>query len=185
MAENRTLARPYARAIFAEAKSKHLLEMGLSLLNTLAQIINDKAVALFMIDPRLSEKGLKSLLIDMLSASMPDALKKTGDSFTNFIRLLVEEKRLNVLPDIAKLYHDLLLAEQHVVEAEVISAFPLSDDHRKSIQSALEKRFNSKVQLKISKDESLIGGALVRAGNWVMDGSVKGKLTKLTESLMG
>ncbi len=183
MAEKFTLARPYARAVFAQAKESRALEAWSDVLDALSEIVKQKEVQRMLIDPRLSGKALESVLIELTNSVSPEAVKKNSDKFSNFIQLLIEEKRCDVLPNIAVLYHQLLLAEQHVVEAEVVSAFPLSSDHREQIEKALEKRFKSKIQLNLREDEKLIGGALIRAGNWVMDGTVKGKLIKLRECL--
>ncbi len=185
MADKITLARPYARAVFAEAKAKGKLHAWSVVMEALSQVVQNQWVVQWTLDPRLSSSQLESMLYDLVEHSVNDAVMKLGDALSHFIALLVKKKRLVVLPQIAFLYHQLMLEEEQVTEAEVIAAFPLSEDHRRSIEAALEKRFHSKIQLKVSKDESLIGGALIRVNDWVMDGSIKGKLAKLTESLMG
>lgn len=185
MANKITLARPYARAVFAEAKAKGQLHAWSEVMGALSQIVQDQLAAQWMLDPRLSPSQLESMLCEWVEHLANKAVMKLGDALGHFIALLVKKKRLAVLPPIAFLYHQLVLEEEHMTEAELIAAFPVSEDHRCSIEAALGKRFNSKIQLKVSKDESLIGGALIRAGNWVLDGSIKGKLAKLTESLMG
>lgn len=182
MALQLTLARPYAKAIFADAKETRQLAMWSSMLNAFAKIIKNKQIAQLIINPQISNKDIKGLLLDLIQTIQAEAHSLKG-KIDHFLQLLIDEKRLTTLPDIALLYHRLLNDYCGVVEAEVICAFPLSAEHREQIKSKLEKRFSSKIKLKVTEDKSLLGGAIVRAGNWVMDGSVKGKLTRLVESL--
>lgn len=184
MAMYLTIARPYAKAVFAEAKASKQFESWTDVLNVLAIMVQDALLTQTIDDPKLSQKQLIDLLLDIVDAATPAATNKLGDKLYNFLWLLIDEKRLNTLTDIAVLYHQLVIAEQGVVEAELIAAFDLSDDQCQQIQAGLAKRFNAKVVLNVSKDESLIGGAIIRAGNWVMDGSIQGKLAKLADSLM-
>ena len=183
MAQYLTIARPYAKAVFEDALKGKLLEQWSDVLQALAAIVSDDRAEILIADPKLSEKQRKRLFFDLVQDVAPTSASALGKSLEHFIALLVDEKRLVALPDIAALYHQLLIKQQDVVEAEIISAFPVSEDHKKQIKEVLAKRFNSDIVLNVKKDDSLIGGAIVRAGNWVMDGSIKGKLTKLTDSL--
>jgi F-type H+-transporting ATPase subunit delta len=183
MADAITIARPYAKALFAEALAHQLLGPWAQALNLLTNVVQDAQVAQLILSPQLSDKELQTFFIEVINTLDKTVCTTLGQRLDNLLRLLTEEKRLALLPSIARLYHQLQIQHQGVIEAEVIAAFPLSEDHREQIQLKLEKRFNSKVSLNVSKDESLIGGAIVRVGNWVMDGSVKGKLAKLTLSL--
>lgn len=183
MADAITIARPYARALFAEALKHQLLDPWQQALCLLANVMQDPSVVQLILNPQLQEKELQAFFIDVMNTLDKTVCTLLGQRLDNFLRLLAEEKRLAILPSIAQLYHQFQMQHQGVVEAQVIAAFPLSEDHRQQIQVKLEKRFNSKVSLNVLKDESLIGGAIIRVGNWVMDGSVKGKLAKLTLSL--
>lgn len=183
MAEAMTLARPYAKALFAEARRHQLFEPWMQALNLLAAVVSDKQVAQLIINPLLSGDALQRFLVEVMSALSNSVTATLGQRLNNFLQLLIAERRLITLPAIACLYQQLLMQHEGAVEAEVIAAFPLSEDHREQIQTELEKRFHSKIRLNVLKDESLIGGAIIRVGNWVMDGSVKGKLAKLALSL--
>lgn len=185
MAQHLTIARPYARAVFYDAVKNKLLTEWSEALQILALIAQDKAVIQLVSNPKLREEQRRELFCNLLQSVAAPIASKLGERLNNFISLLTEEKRLLVLPEIATLYHHLLIEEQGIVEADVVSAFPMSQDHREQIQTKLEARFKSNVRLNFIKDKTLIGGTLIRAGNWVMDDTIKGKLAKLADSLSG
>jgi len=110
-----------------------------------------------------------------------DQLNELGQ---NFIKVLIVNKRLNVLPEIAVLYNDLRAEAEKTVEAEVISAFPLTDAQQSNLIEGLKKRLGREVSLVSKVDENLLGGAIVRAGDLVIDGSVSGQLSKLETMLL-
>jgi F-type H+-transporting ATPase subunit delta len=110
-----------------------------------------------------------------------DQLNELGK---NFIKVLVANKRLNILPEIAVLYNELRADAEKTVEAEVISAFPLTDAQQDTLVEGLKKRLGRDVTLVSKVDENLLGGAIVRAGDLVIDGSVSGQLSKLETSLL-
>lgn len=182
MALQLTLARPYAKAIFSDAKETHQLEIWSAVLNAFSKIIKNNQIARLIINSQISKEDIKELLLHLMQTIQveSDSLKEKID---RFLQLLIHEKRLTTLPDIDFLYHQLLNNYYGLIEAEVICAFPLSTKHREQIKNKLKKRFNSKVKLRVTKDKALLGGAIVRADNWVIDGSVKGKLTRLAENL--
>lgn len=183
MADSITIARPYAKALFAAALQHKLVPAWSQALKLLAQTAQDSQVKQLILSPQISEKELRDFFLDLVKTLDPAVCAALGSQLENFLHLLTEEKRLTILPNIAQLYHQLQIHQEGVIEAQVKVAFPLSEDHRHQLQTALEKRFHSKVTLNVLKDESLIGGAIVRVGDWVMDGSVKGKLAKLSLSL--
>lgn len=184
MALQLTLARPYAKAVFADAKETNQLETWSTVLNAFSKIIKNKQIAELIINPQVAKKDIKKLLLHLIQTirAESNSLKQKIDYF---LQLLIDEKRLTTLPDIAFLYHQLLNDHYGLVEAEVICTFPLSAKHREEIKNKLKKRFNSKVKLKVIEDKSLLGGAIIRVGNWAIDCSVKNKLTRLAESLKG
>ncbi|QTS84227.1 F0F1 ATP synthase subunit delta [Coxiella endosymbiont of Amblyomma nuttalli] len=177
-----TVARPYARAIFTDAKKNHRLKMWSAVFNVLSKLVKNKQIAQLIINPRISNQEFKELLLYLIQTIQVET-SSLKEEIDHFLQLLINEKRLMALPDIAFLYHRLLNNYRGIVEAEVICAFPLNAEYRGKIKNNLEKRFNSKVKLKVTIDKSLLGGAIIRSGNWVMDGSIKGKLTRLAESL--
>ena len=101
-----------------------------------------------------------------------------------FIQLILFEKRLEIVPEIAELYHQLLAQHNHVVETEVISAEALSDEQKQQLITSLETRFGSKVTATYSEDSSLIGGLIVKSDGWVFDGTIRSKLTRLAERII-
>ncbi|MDH5180518.1 MAG: F0F1 ATP synthase subunit delta, partial [Gammaproteobacteria bacterium] len=110
--------------------------------------------------------------------------KGLDDQGKNFVRVLGENKRLNVVAEIAALYERHRAEAEKVVEAEVVSAFAMSDAQRKQMAEALKKRLGRDVNLVSRVDESILGGAIVRAGDLVIDGSVASKLNKLAHAMM-
>ncbi|WP_259430982.1 F0F1 ATP synthase subunit delta [Coxiella burnetii] len=185
MALHLTLARPYAKAAFADGQKANQLEAWLAVFTAFSKIIKNKEVARQIINPKFSDKEIKTLLFDLIQTIEPESTKQLKDKIDHFLQLLIDEKRLMILPDIALVYQQLLNKYQDIIEASVTYVFPLNDEHRQQIKKQLEKRFNAEVKLKMIKDESLLGGVIIRAGNWVMDGSIKGKLTRLAENLKG
>ena len=179
MAENSTIARPYAKAVFSDAVKNKLASKWLTVLQTFSQMSKENLVRALILNPVLTSQQRISFFVDVIESSLPGILSVMKDRVTNFITLLADEKRLSLLPDIARLFQQLLREQEGVLEADMISAYPVSEDHRESMKKALEQRFHCKISLTFQVDETLIGGAVIRAGNWVIDGSVKGKLTKL------
>ena len=185
MAKYFTIARPYAKAVFSDALDADQLQPWLKVLQTLGTLVENKETEQLVLDPRLSDEACQQLFYDLVQSVLPEDVSSLGDRLKHFIALLTRENRLMVLPDIVVLYLQRLNDHNRVIEAEVICAFPLSEDHREQLKNALGKKFNSNITLRCFKDERLIGGAIVRAGNWVMDGSVRGKLAKLADSISG
>ncbi len=183
MAKHYTIARPYAKAIFEQAASDGQLETWLLALQGLAIIAKDDRVIRMWHDPKVNGAAINDLFYQLSESCVGDVTKKLGDKLKNLVALLVMEKRLEILTDISELYHGLLIKHQGVVEVEVISAFSLNDAQKKQFYSALEKRFSSKVSIEFKEDEALIGGSLLRSGNWVLDGSIRDKISRLGESL--
>ncbi len=185
MAKHYTIARPYARAIFEQAKSDDQLEEWLSVLQVLALTAKDERVARSWHDPKVGDATLNDLFCQVSESCVSEVTEKLGAKLKNLVALLVSERRLEVLTDIEALYHKRLAEHKNIVEAEVISAFAINEAQQKEFYRVLEKRFNSKVSIEFKEDRSLIGGVLLRSGNWVLDGSIRGKVSRLSEELMG
>jgi F-type H+-transporting ATPase subunit delta len=122
-----------------------------------------------------------SKIVDVMAGVAGDNLNDTGK---NFLNVLAENGRLNVLPEIAELYEQHRAEAEKTVEAEITSAFPLSDAQKQQLIDALKNRLGREISLVTKTDESIIGGAIVRAGDLVIDGSVSSQLDKLGNSLM-
>lgn len=179
MADNASIARPYAKAVFALAEETNTHTEWANALEQLSVISADEDFIGLASDPRIDNQRLATLLIDLINAS-GQSMPAGGD---NFISLLVQNDRVEALPDIQQLFTALVAKAKAEVNAEVITAMPLTDDQRSAIASALETRLGLKVNLEETVDADLKGGAVIKAGDLVIDGSAKGRLEKLTAAL--
>lgn len=177
MAEIITIARPYAQAIFELAQEEGDLSGWSDMLAFTAAVVSDEDMAALIDNPEISKEQSVELILDIAG----DKLSDTGK---NMIRVLADNGRLKVLPEIRELYEIERTTAEGTVQAEVISASALSDTQKESIAAALKKRLGRDVILECKTDESLVGGAVIRAGDMVIDGSVVGKLDKLASNLM-
>ena len=128
-------------------------------------------------NPKIDSETLTKLMLNVCGDQLNDLGK-------NFLKVLIANKRLNVLPEIVTLYNEHRAEAERTIEAEVISAFPLSDAQQKVLTESLKKRLGREVNLVAKVDENLLGGAIVRAGDLVIDGSVSGQLNKFATALM-
>jgi F-type H+-transporting ATPase subunit delta len=173
MSQSLTLARPYARAAFAIAQDGGKLAPWSDALDLAARIAADPQVAALLGHPRLTTADA----VTLLSADGGEP------AFADFIALLAENRRLSLLPEIAGLYEELRADAEKVVRARVTSAAALPPGELDTLKAALRKRFGREVELETAIDESLIGGALIDAGDVVIDGSLRGKLQRLQTAL--
>ncbi|OGO90513.1 MAG: ATP synthase F1 subunit delta [Coxiella sp. RIFCSPHIGHO2_12_FULL_44_14] len=178
-----TIARPYAKALFMQALKNEQLELWTQALQVLSIVVQDPPARALLENPRYTEIQHQALLVELVRAVVGEDAQVLGNQLAAWVGILIQEKRWMLSPEIAILYHQLVMAHQGVVEVTVTSAFPLSQDHRDQFQKVLEKRLRSKVALQFAKDERLMGGAIIQMGNWVMDGSIRGKLIRLAKSL--
>lgn len=176
MAENITIARPYAQAIFSLAQEQGDLKGWSDILQFTAAVAADPEMVAVIDSPSFDSVQVADLFIEICGDKLNDAGK-------NMIRVLAENDRLEVLPEVAELYEAERAAVEGTIVAEVISATSLNDAQQKNIADALKKRLGRDVTLECKIDESLLGGAIIRAGDVVIDGSVVGKLVKLTSAL--
>jgi F-type H+-transporting ATPase subunit delta len=183
MADNLSIARPYAKAIFNVAKERKQVSEWAQLLQVLAEIAKDSEVNELLKNPKISFEQLNALFVAMAAEFSSELKAQENQELKNFIALLSLDKRLMLLPEIAGLYHQLLTQQEDLVEVEVLYAQPLDEATKQQLHQQLEARFHCKVQVSYIHDSTLIGGAMIKTGDWVMDGSVKGKLAKLQESL--
>ncbi|WP_101926315.1 MULTISPECIES: F0F1 ATP synthase subunit delta [Luteimonas] len=168
-----TLARPYARAAFAIARDDGRFAPWSDALAFSARVAADPQAAALLGHPALGDEDAVSLL----------APEDADGKFAEFLGLLAGNGRLPLLPEIAGLYEELRAEAEHVVLATVTSATELPDAEVAHIRDALKRRFGREVQLETAVDASLIGGAVIAAGDVVIDGSLKGKLARLQTAL--
>jgi F-type H+-transporting ATPase subunit delta len=175
MSQSLTLARPYARAAFAIARDAGAdgFARWAGALGFAARVAADPRIADLLGNPRLRHDEAVALL-------SPDGADET---FGSFLALLADNRRLALLPEIAGLYEQLRAEAERVVHARVTSAAPLPEAELESLAAALRRRFGSEVAIETAIDESLIGGAVIDAGDVVIDGSLKGKLDRLQAAL--
>ncbi|SFC31790.1 F-type H+-transporting ATPase subunit delta [Marinospirillum celere] len=176
MADKNTLARPYAKAAFEYALSEGKLADWSAMLGLVAEAAGNEEVAQLLSNPSLGSQDKAEILLEICKA-------KIDDKGRNFILLLSEKDRLPLIPVIAEIYEAFKAEEQKSIEAEVTSAFDLNAEQQKLLVDALRKRLNREVTLKVVIDKRLIGGVIIRTGDLVIDGSIRGKLAKLAESL--
>jgi len=176
MAEFTTIARPYAQAAFKLAQQKQALPAWSEMLGLAAVVAADAGMLKLLDNPRITPAQLAELFIDVCG----DRLNEDG---RNLIRLLAERRRLVVLPEIFGLYEQFKNEAEGAIQAQLITAFPATDAQKQTIAAALKQRFGRDVQLEYVTDPTLMGGAVVRAGDLVIDGSVRGKLTRLGTAL--
>ena len=176
MAETTTIARPYAQAVFELAESQKRLKEWSDALALLAAIARDPQMRAFVDNPRVTPAQIEDVLLGLAS----DVLDQNGK---NFVKLLVENDRVVALPDIHAIYEELRAEAERTVKAEVISAFEVDQAHQQKIAEALKKRLGRDVTLEVRIDKDLVGGAIIRAGDLVIDGSVAAQLDKMAYAL--
>jgi F-type H+-transporting ATPase subunit delta len=178
MSQALTLARPYARAAFGIARDEAAFAPWSQALGFAAQVAADPRVAHLLGDPKLANADAVALLSPATQGA--DA----GASFARFLALLADNRRLALLPEIAGLYEQLRNEAERVVKATVTSASALPASELDGIKAALKKRFGREVEIEAAVDAALIGGAVIDAGDVVIDGSLKGKLERLQAALV-
>jgi F-type H+-transporting ATPase subunit delta len=176
VAERATIARPYAKAAFEYARDAKALAKWSQGLKAAAEIVADPRVAALTKSPQWSAADLVSLITDV-------AGDKLDAGMQNFVRVLTENHRLLLLPEIAAHYEVLRSAVENTVDVEVVSAVPLDAAQADKLERALSTRLKRRVRMQNSVDSTLLGGAVVRAGDLVIDGSLKGRLQRLATEL--
>ena len=176
MAEAKTIARPSAEAAFALARERNALKPWSEMLALAAAVAADPNMARLAADPKIGNARLLALFLGVCG----DRLDTAGQ---NLVRVLVENRRLALLPQIAAVYEELKNAAEARVEAMVISAFELDAGQIKKIEEALKRRLHREVRVATTVDRGLLGGLFIRAGDLVIDASVRGQLARLAANL--
>ncbi|ETO92094.1 F0F1 ATP synthase subunit delta [Legionella oakridgensis] len=180
MSDTTTIARPYARAIFEHALANDQLASWSAILYVLAQATLDPAAQQFIDNPASTIE----LQCELLGA--PFSTPRYGNErkvIENLITLLAKNKRLMLLPDINVQYAALRAAQEKTLTVSVRSFSALSEEQQQHLIKSLSQRLQRQISLEVDIDKSLLGGAVIRAGDLVIDGSVRGKLNKLGTSL--
>ena len=176
MADRSTIARPYARAAFDEARADKRLAPWSDALATGAQVVQDPRVKHLLDHPQVTPAQLAQFVIDIAGPG----LDQDGQ---NFMQTLAENRRLGYLPEIAAIFSELKDAEEGIVDVTVTSAAPLDQQQQLTLSEALAQRLKRQVRLHCEVDAALIGGAVVRAGDLVIDGSLRTRLGRIAREL--
>lgn len=176
MADRSTIARPYARAAFEEARADKRLGPWADALNVGAAVVQDERVQNLLGDPNVTPAQLAQLVIDIAGSSLEQHGK-------NFVQTLAENRRLGYLPEIAAIFGELKDAEEGIVDVTVTSAAPLDQQQQLTLSEALARKLKRQVRLHCETDKTLIGGAVLRAGDLVIDGSLRSRLDRIATEL--
>jgi F-type H+-transporting ATPase subunit delta len=174
--EKTTIARPYAEAVFARARETENEDLWSEMLGLLAAVVRTPEIAGLIANPKLSRARLEELMLDIGGGRL-------NDEGQNLLRLLVRNDRLAVIPEIAELYETRKRENQGKLQVKVRSAYALDKAHEKALAEALSAKLGREIEISAEKDTSLIGGVEIRAGDLVIDGSVRGQLRKLANEL--
>ena len=176
MAELTTLARPYARAAFELAKDANRLVEWSRALNLLVGAMRTEEVQQLLGTPVVSDVQKAFTLFQLFD-------EPPGEEIRRFINVLAENHRLELIPDITENFEQRRAEEEQVLEVELVSSVELTDSEAKAFVDALGQRFAQEIQLSQVVDPSILGGVVIRAGDSVIDNSVRGKLNKMQEAL--
>lgn len=176
MSELATLARPYAAAVFKRSVETGATEKWSKSLAFLSAVLGDKEISAVVANPKVSRERLSALMLDICQGQV-------DEEGANFLKLLVQNNRLTLAPTIALQFETLKGESEGYIDVEVASAYDFSEEEKKSFTSTLEKTLSKKVHMNVTVDKSLIGGVVVRAGDKVIDGSIKGQLQQLAKRL--
>jgi F-type H+-transporting ATPase subunit delta len=176
MAERATIARPYAKAAFAVAREQGTLDPWSRWLATAREVVLSDEFQKLERSPGVSTEQLEALIAGICGAD----LDAHGQAF---MRLLTENGRLDFLPEIAARFKELEAEDRNVAEVEVVSATQLDERQQERLAAALRTRLRREVRLHCAVDPALIGGAVVRSGDMLIDGSLRGKLERLETEL--
>ncbi|MFA7317298.1 MAG: F0F1 ATP synthase subunit delta [Sulfuricella sp.] len=171
-----TIARPYAEALYRLASQKAAQAEWSRMLEAASAVVSDATMGDAISNPRFTRANLEQIFLSVMG-------KELNEEGKNLICLLIENGRLALLPVITKEFEKLMAEQSGQIEADIASAFPLSDERVKEMVGMLEKRFSRKVTVQVSVDPELIGGVKINAGDVVIDASVRGQLNNMTFAL--
>jgi F-type H+-transporting ATPase subunit delta len=175
-ADKATISRPYAKAAFEDARARGRLTQWSDGLRVAAEVVRDPRVARLLDNPEVAPSELAQLIIGIAGEHLEEAAR-------NFVLTIADNRRLGYLPEISVLFDELKDEAEGVADVTVTSAAPLDDAHRRSLADALARRLKRKVRLHCATDPALIGGAVLRSGDLVIDGSLRSKLERMAYEL--
>ena len=178
MSELTTTARPYARAIFELASESGKLTEWSETLQFMAAVASNEDARRLLDNPKLTKEAAGEILIKLCGEQIDDQAQ-------NLAKLLAENSRISVLPEISALYEELKADAEGSADVQVTSAFEMSDAEQAKLADALKAKLGRDVNLTVEIDESIMGGVIIRAGDMVIDGSIQGRLQSMTHALNG
>lgn len=176
MAAMTNVAHPYANALFDLSNADSTVDLWLSDLQNLANVAYDINFISFIDNPGISSAHLLETLFGFV--------KNTGPTMRNFINLLINESRLNLLPEIYTLFNEKVAVMRNSASAIIQSAFPMNEKDRNDFEDLLTKKLDKKVSVVVEVDRELIGGVKILVNDLVIDASVKGSLEKLAAKII-
>lgn len=175
MAESLTIARPYAEAAFDLARDADALPSWSDALRRLATVVDTESARELIGNPGLTNEQVAQLV--------SDASGQLGAEQANFVRVLADNERLAVLPEIAGLFERLRNAHEGVLDAQIRSAYPLVQQQIDDIVATLAEKYGRRIKASVTVDANLIGGVAVKIGDEVIDASVRGKLARMASAM--
>ncbi len=176
MAELSTLARPYAKAAFEFAVGAGELSSWSDQLSVAAAVSQVEKIDKILSSPGLTSEQQAKQFIDVCGDELTDGVK-------NFVNVLAENKRIPLLPEIVELFEQFKSNREKSVDVNVTTVFELDDDVQQKLNASLNRKLDREVNLQTTIDKSLLGGVIIHAADIVIDGSVRGRLAKLAESM--
>lgn len=176
MSEAKTIARPYAVAAWKHAVSDSKQDLWSEMLDFMATVVSNDAMSAIVKDPRVDADTLAGLMLEICGGRINDV----ADAF---VRLLVDNGKLSLMPEIAEVYSELQAEAGGAVQAKLIAAYPVNAKFEQAISSAMKKRLDREVTFTTDIDKSLLGGVIIRAGDMVIDASVRGQIEALAADL--
>jgi len=176
MAELSTLARPYAKAAFQAAVSAGDVQAWSTMLSVASSVAEQEKVVELLSNPNLTGAQQAQTFIDVCG----DSINEAGQ---NLVSVLAENKRISLLPQIFEQFEHLKAELEKAVDVEIISAYEVTDETKQKLTQALKAKLDKDVRVTTSVDSTLLGGAIIRAGDLVIDGTLTGKLAKLAEAM--
>ena len=176
MAELVTIARPYAEAAFRLAAEQGNAQRWSEMLELLEAVVTDEAVASRLGDPNFDDRALESLILGTLG-------ERLDGNGRNLVQVLIQNARLDVVPEIRALFEELRREQEGVLEAKIVAAMHVDDAQFRQLVTTLEKKFGRKVNARVEIDPELIGGARIVIGDKVIDATVRGRLEEMAAAL--
>lgn len=176
MAETSTVARPYAKAAFEYARDHKALDGWADILVKLGRVAAVRDVQKLLVHPGLTAERKVAILLELAEVDTDEAARR-------FLETLGAKNRLPALTAIAEQFERLRAELEQRVDVTVVSAYPLDDKQQNKLAGALQKRLNREISITTQVDPALLGGVILRAGDTVIDGSVRGRLTRLSDAL--